>query len=482
MTMFFRVKTIWIAMVAIHGFSSGEGSFAQEGSTASPKEAWKAGVAAVEITPEGPMWMSGYGGRTKPATKTESPLRAVALALEDPGGKRAVMVGLDLVGIDRATSVAICEAVMKQHGLAREQIVLNCSHTHCGPAVGRNLRGLLFLEDSDWKRIDDYTLKLRTRVVAVVGEAIGKLAPASLEWGEGSSDIAVNRRSNRHDEVVSLRAAGQLKGPSDHSLPVLRVADPGGDLRMIVFGYACHPTKLSGTFDRWCGDYAGFAQAEIEKAHPGALALFWQGCGGDQTPWPRGGDDVEEARKVGRELAEAVEERLRQPMKAIKGEFEAAYVELDLQLGPLPQRAELETALSGKNAFQARLARVVLERLDGGEGIRKAYPGYPVQIWRFGSDLQWIFLGGEVVVDYAMRFKDEFGPANTWIAGYSNDVMAYIPSERVLAEGGYEGGTSMVYYDLPTAWAPGIEEAIARAVGAQLGEIVSGDEAKGALK
>ena len=70
-----------------------------------------------------------------------------------------------------------------------------------------------------------------------------------------------------------------------------------------------------------------------------------------------------------------------------------------------------------------------------------------------------MILGGEVVVDYALRLKHEIdGPV--WIASYSNDVMAYIPSRRVLGEGGYEGATSMIYYGLPTSWSPTIENAI----------------------
>ncbi|MEZ6079978.1 MAG: hypothetical protein R3C56_31180 [Pirellulaceae bacterium] len=84
----------------------------------------------------------------------------------------------------------------------------------------------------------------------------------------------------------------------------------------------------------------------------------------------------------------------------------------------------------------------------------------PSAAWSIGDDLQFVTLGGEVVVDYAIRLKSELtGPA-TWVAGYSNDVMAYIPSRRVLAEGGYEGGGAMVYYGLPSVWSPEIENDI----------------------
>ena len=64
-----------------------------------------------------------------------------------------------------------------------------------------------------------------------------------------------------------------------------------------------------------------------------------------------------------------------------------------------------------------------------------------------------------MVVDYALRLKRELGP-RTWAMGYANDVMAYIPSKRVLLEGGYEGGGAMVYYGLPTVWSAEVEEKI----------------------
>jgi hypothetical protein len=77
-----------------------------------------------------------------------------------------------------------------------------------------------------------------------------------------------------------------------------------------------------------------------------------------------------------------------------------------------------------------------------------------------GDGVEWFFLGGEVVVDYPLRLKGELSGAKTWVAGYTNDVMAYIPSRRVLLEGGYEGGGAMVFYGLPTVWSDQVETKI----------------------
>ncbi len=443
---------------------------------------WKTGVAKTKITPKGPMWMSGYAGRAKPATEKEHDLFAKALALEDKEGKRAVLITMDLVGIGRATSAAICDELKKKYGLKRDQIALNCSHTHSGPAVGRNLQGLFFFKESDWKMVDTYTDWLRKQIVHVVGNALEKMEPSKLLFVEGESDIAVNRRTNKHDEVAELRANGKLAGPSDYSVPTLVIEDSWNEIVAIVFGYACHPTKLSGKFDRWCGDYAGFAQIEIEKAHPGAIAMFVQGCGGDQTPWPRGDTDAKKAEMTGLKLATTIERNIRfrrigkyTSVTNIPSEIKTDYSEIILPLSIVPERKKLESITKGKNKFKARLARNIIKRQTNGQSLQKSYDHYPVQTWRLGPRLDWIFLGGEVVVDYSLRFKEQFRETKVWVAGYSNDVMAYIPSERVLKEGGYEGGTSMVYYGLPAPWKTGIEKAIITEVKQQLNAITPKD-------
>jgi hypothetical protein len=79
-----------------------------------------------------------------------------------------------------------------------------------------------------------------------------------------------------------------------------------------------------------------------------------------------------------------------------------------------------------------------------------------VQVWQFGNSLKFIALSGEVVVDYALRLKGQYGWENTWVAGYSNDVFGYTPSARVLREGGYEAINSGYL----AQFSPAIEELI----------------------
>jgi hypothetical protein len=102
----------------------------------------------------------------------------------------------------------------------------------------------------------------------------------------------------------------------------------------------------------------------------------------------------------------------------------------------------------------------MLERLAAGT-FERAHEE-PVQVWRIG-DWRLVALGGEVVVDYLLRIRREHqGPI--WAAGYANDVSCYVPSLRVLREGGYEGGGAMLYYGRPGPFDESVEERIVSAV------------------
>ncbi|MBI3839070.1 MAG: neutral/alkaline non-lysosomal ceramidase N-terminal domain-containing protein [Planctomycetia bacterium] len=424
-------------------------------------EGWKAGAAKQKITPPEPMWMAGYGSRNHASTGFLNDLWAKALVLEDAKGARVAIVTLDLVGIGRDLADPICDQLQKKFDLNRSNVALCCSHTHSGPVVGRNLRTLHYdlVDARQQKLIDRYAEHLREMIVDVVGRAIDALAPSQISWGQGTATFAVNRRNNKEPDVPRLRAEGQLAGPVDHDVPVLKVTDLGRKTTALLIGYACHATVLDG-YD-WSSDYPGFAQSELEQQNPGCTALFFAGCGADQNPLPR--RRVELARQYGHDLAAAVGAALKSQMKPLAGNLAAGFTEIPLDLAKVPTKEEIEQDTKSADRYVAARARLYHDRLSAGQTVPATY-SYPVQVWRLGSELVLVTLGGEVVVDYALRIKQDMGPANTWVAGYANDVMAYIPSRRVLTEGGYEGGGAMVYYSLPSPWAPTIEKTILDAV------------------
>lgn len=412
-----------------------------------PDQLWKAGVARVDITPEQSMWMAGYAARDHGAKGMIHELWVKALALEDANGHRAVMVTSDLLGFPKKISDNIRDRLHKQLGLTRAQVLLNSSHTHSGPVLEQALYDVYPLGEKEKEKIEAYSRQLEDQVVALVEKAFGKLEPARLASGNGVTRFAVNRRENNSSELNRLT---ELQGPSDHSVPVLRVENKQGKLMAAVFGYACHSTVLS--LYKWSGDYGGFAQQVLEEDHPGATALFFAGSGADQNPMPR--RTVPLARQYGRELAAAVDRVLEEPMQNLKPRLTTAYSEIDLQLNAPPSKKELATLAENASGWHHRWATRMQGKVHNGEKLRSEYP-YPVQVWQLG-DQGLVALGGEVVVDYTIRLKRIFGQ-DLFVLGYSNDVMSYIPSVRILREGGYEGATSQAVYGLPSTWTADIE-------------------------
>jgi neutral ceramidase len=426
---------------------------------ASAEQAWKAGVARAVITPETPVWLAGYGGKRAPEGKLHD-LWMKALALEDPSGKRVVLITSDFQGVPKVMSDPVFAQLERQYGLKREQVMFTFSHNHCGPRLGDDLVDYYPEEPEQVALVEEYTHRMIARTVELVGEALVDLAPARLQIGEGRTTFAVNRRNNREADVPSLLASGTpLVGPVDHSVPVMTVTRPDGHLAAVLFGYACHPTTLS--FTQWCGDYPGFAQIALERSHPGATAMFVNTCGGDQNPLPR--RTVELCEKYGRMLAQAVEEALRAPLTPVSPRVRTAFEYVDLPYLKVVSREELQAESQGDNPIRQRWAARLLKKLDAGEEFPSSYH-YPIHAWQLGDEMLVIGMGAETVVDYALRFKAEFGPG-TWVLGYTDDMISYIPSRRIWEEGGYEGGTFLYEYGRPAfRWAGDIEDRIAASV------------------
>jgi hypothetical protein len=393
---------------------------------------WKVGLAQAKITPEQPIFLAGYGNRNKPFEKVEADLYAKALALEDREGRRLVVVTTDLLGFPAAVAEPICDSIREKTGLKREQILLNSSHTHTGPMLGLDVKGLDGLPPGDAQRTVAYTRQLQDKVVDVVVRATASLEPAQLSWGTGVAHFVMNRREFTPNGVI---LGVNPRGLADRTAPVLRVDTPEGKLRAILFGAAVHGTTLTGNNYELCGDYAGFAQALIQEKHPAVQAMFMLGCAGDANPYPRG--TMALAREHGTTLANEVCRVLDTKLRPVRGPLKVAFDRAALPLQEPPPRAELEKWLKQKGGIRPFVAKRMLAMLDRGEKVPASYT-CPFAVCQLGEDLTLVGLPGEVVVDYAPLLEKALGPNRLWIAGYCNDVFGYLPSARVLEEGGYE--------------------------------------------
>lgn len=414
--------------------------------------AWKAGAASVNITPEGPVWMAGYASRKKPSEGVASDLHAKALAIEDARGTRLVVVTMDLISVPRPLRDWLEEQVRTKFDLPQAGLLMNASHTHCGP----ELRMARLIDDDVKAELvpaaEAYMARLQAQLVAVVGDAIKQMAPAKLDFQRARCGFAMNRR---RPVPGGYKNAPNFEGPVDHEVPVLRVSDPEGKLVAVLFGYACHNTTCGDFLIR--GDYAGYAQHYFEESHPGVTALFMTGCGADQNPYPRRTEEL--CKYHGRSLAVAVEAALETEPKPLRGPLRTGFADVAIDFAPPPSREELEqTAASGREPQSGHAARLLKQMQEEG-GVRSTYP-CPVQVVRFGTDLTLVAIAGETCVDYALRLKRELAGPAVWVAGYCNDVFGYLPSLRLLREGGYEAGGAMLWGSLPGPFTETVEDRV----------------------
>jgi len=406
------------------------------------------GVAKIDVTPDYPVRLAGYAARKTEYKGIAQHLFAKALAIGSDAEKPAVLITVDNCGVPRNVRDEVVRRLAEKKRIRAERIAICSTHTHSAPWLEGYLRNLFVapLPPQQQAHRERYTRELTDALETVALNALANRQPAALTHGVAHARFAANRRTRG--------------GPVDQDLPVLFITDAAGRLRAVFTSYACHCTTLTGDFNQICGDWAGYAAEDIEREHPGAVALVALGCGGDANPNPRPGFDL--ARRHGSEIVRAVEGLLARHPRSVEGKLVCRTKEIRLAFDKLPSRAEWEARARETN-YAGSHARLQLARLQRGEKIPTAL-GYLVQAWTFGNDLAVVFLPGEVVADYSLRLKREFDPSRLWVNAYANDVPCYIPSERVLKEGGYEGGDAMVYYDLPTRFAPGLENKIDSAV------------------
>jgi hypothetical protein len=414
--------------------------------------------------------LTGYASRTKVAQGVHDELYVRALALDDGQGGRAVLVTADILGFTPLLGQAIHDEARTRYGLPEEALLLAASHTHGGPAVADSPSLEIFhgLKGAQAEPVLEYKDWLKKCVIEEIGKALEHLVPARLSLAHASATFGMNRRLRGLDG--KFRIGKNPEGLTDSDVPILWVESQDARTLGVVFSYACHCTTLGDQY-LYTADYAGLAAARVEAMlGPGAMAFYVAGCGGDVNPNPRGTFELAESHA--QELAQAVIGSSRDEYghpRPVGGPLRMQSRHLELALGPRPSREFLDSGLGHPNLYRRRYSEELLAEMQG--WALRSIVHLPVQVWDFGHDLTIVALGGEPCVGYALRIKRELGLEKTWVAGYANEVPCYIPTEEVLAQGGYEPGWdlefgrmfadgSMLYYGWPAPFAPGIEDRI----------------------
>ena len=418
----------------------------------------RAGAASVRITPPVGVDLAGYALREGPSEGVHDDLWCRALVLE-ASGERLALLGLDLLGVDFDLDAAIRKAGAAAAGVAPDHVVVNCSHTHAGPAVVVRFMGL-------GRANVAYVRALPGLVGEAVAEAAGRLAPAVLSYGTAPGRAGVNRRERTPEGGVKIGRNPQ--GLVDQTARALGVAAGGTATGAAVLHHACHGTSLGAGNRMISAEWMGAACRKMgEHLGPNTVPAFWQGCCGQINPDVREGS-VEEMARVGTEMGQAALAALRgaEELREVCLGARLARIALPLEDPPAPEvaRAGLDAARARAEAArtegahpyavrawdsQVAYAEMVLDLSEGGARGREL--PFTVQAVRAG-ELALVGLSGEVFLEFAHQIESESPFPRTLVLGYSNGCVGYVPTAEAFEEGGYEAVDSFRWYGtLPLA-------------------------------
>ncbi len=450
------MRNRWLLVAAVFVGFCGSSAMADEAAD----RPWSVGYAEADITPApGHAQMSGYGSE-RYAQGTHAPLLTQAIVLRDTDARTAILITADIAGFERVMTEAIRRDIARKHKVPAENIILAASHTHWGPATqfhatfaagGPNVWYMAFLEES---------------ILAAVDAAMANLAPAGVEYGAIEfRGFACNRRLPVNGKIGWGPYA---EGSTDPHTPILRVRRYCPPRQIVIVGHACHPTS-SGSMQKWSPDYPGAMRDGIASSLADTKAVFVQGCGADAKVAckdPKSGQlvfaaDPNQAREAGEKLARAALAHLETGlMTPVAASFASSVATGQLSYGPHWSREEMEReAYTGsRKAYYTWVARQSLALPDASESFR-----YDVQIWRLGGALTIFAMEGEVCSPWGPTLRAMAGTDEAMVLGYANNVTAYIPDQRIVREGGYEGGEAQKFF-LPGPFTENIDAEIKRIV------------------
>jgi hypothetical protein len=398
---------------------------------------WRAGFAETDMTPANhESFLCAYG-MERYATGRIGPLKVQALALEDARKRRSLIVTGDVSGFERTAVDAMRFRFERDYAVKPQSVMFCASHTHFGPGV--QLRMLPYCGVANpW-----YVARFEKMIHATVGRALEDLSAAQVNYGAADTAIGCNRRLPNKTGRVPLGMRPNPDGHYDRHTPVFHVKRRGRKHDIILVSHACHPTS-TGVYDKWSPDYPGHMRDEIEK-QTGAKGMFAQGCGGDAKVCKvdrKNGETVFVAdkagcRRAGLALAKTAlaivngGDMIALPAQLVcrekAGFLKIAKAETEAELRRIATEGDL-------NSYYTWTARQLLE-FPGGNRDRVPYR---VQSFTFGKTLTLLGLEGEVCSPLAPMARAIPKTKHTAVFGYCNDTLCYIPTRRILWEGGYE--------------------------------------------
>jgi putative membrane-bound dehydrogenase-like protein len=423
-------------------------------------EQWQVGFGKADVTPTEPLRLSGYSVRNKPFEGIADPLSARAMVLkqdQQPDTSTLVLVSLDSIAVTAGMTLDVARWLDEKFGIPRSQLVICSSHSHAAPHMYSGLGNLYRepLTDQEVLATQRYTTLVIEQIKQAIASAMGKRQFTKLNIGYSSANFAIQRRVIVDGKWKNF---GEVpEGSVDRKVRVLECRDAGGKVLGAAYMYACHCTTLGPEFNKVSGDWAGLSASRLEQIHPGATFLPVIGCGADANPTPRGAG-YEFAQQHATSMVDSVQSAMKGDKTEITQSPEAHFGHAGLA-PEIPSQADLDKAAANAANVNEQRWGDHMKKLRATRGRLPETVPMPIHTWKFGNQLTWVFLGGEVVSEYQAAIANRVG-GQTWVAAYTDDVFAYVASERMRAEGGYEVDYSMVFYLQPGRWQSGTQAVI----------------------
>jgi hypothetical protein len=436
-----------------------------------------AGWAEVEITPPLGIALGGRGGAETLANKIIDPLYAQVLYLRDGKGTGFALASFDLIGLPHDLSDRVRTRLVHELGVEWNLVVLNTSHTHSGPYT---LRSLMAGVGPPPQIEIDYFQSLEDKMVAAARAAARALQPVEVEVFQGTSEIGINRRGKNAQGHLGILP--DPKGPFDEKVWAMKLTPANGQPPAVVFSCACHAVIVYGYASAAISaDFPGAARRLLrESLGPKAHTQFVQGFAGNIRP--RILADLEKGRfraskpgdvdQAARDLAGAVLAALKTPGRPLSLDIAGAEDRPFLPRDKPPLRERYENmragALANTNAYRLAVSDYWLKRYDAGEGFARG-DAWSLGMVRLAANQWVVHSGGEPCVEWRAKISQWLAPLNIVTWGYSQEARSYLPTESMLAEGGYEVlESNQGRESTPAPFAPGIEQAVRESLLRQL--------------
>ncbi len=417
------------------------------------------GVAVADITPPFPMPMGGYAARTEPFTAVHDPLSLSVVILDD-GAQRLALLAADLVEIPRDRRQHWLAQVARAAGCPVDQVMINASHTHGGPAIP-DPSICWNWSTADLALMEQYANWLELRITATVQEAAQRLAPGSLWHGVGRSAVPMNRRLEVNGRI---ELAPNPHGEVDDQLHVLALRDAAGALAAVLTRLSCHPVA-TGAQRRITADFVGaWRQAMRAELGEAVTPIFLQGAGGDMRPrqvadgtrWRIMPHD--ELPTIGRQLCHETCRTLDSALVELQNlRFHGSTQRVELPCEPRYTTPDaIGPLLQSPTPLLRKYARVALEQLAAGGAI-PTHIALDVQTLWLNEQVVFVTSNCELLVGLARALRHALQPATVLVLGYTNGCATYVPDTHELQRGGYEADG---WIDLVCSgsYQPGIEQ------------------------